>query len=182
MPDLRRTSLTFEKHSWFVWNVEPSNKKPQAGPECIAYRVNAGMTQEGLCKKTKLSQKEKPQQGNFCKVRKIPFWKFWFQEITNYHKWQSVYFLDQKGLRFSYFIIYKITKGPPAALLVNSSFWPRRNCWRMVKFRISSPKFAIHQDCAWIAKYRSNARVGIGRLTRASLIYVTLCGWSLRTK
>ena len=29
----------------------------------------------------------------------------------------------------------------------------------MVKFWISSPKSAIHQDCAWIAKHRRDARI-----------------------
>ena len=52
----------------------------------------------------------------------------------------------------------------------------------MVKFWISSPKSAIHQDCAWIAKHRRDARIGIGRLTRALFNYVTLCCWPLRTK
>ena len=90
----------FEKHSWFVWNDEPSNIKPQGwtrmqrGSHKRRHDPRKGRTRRPSCRR------KKPQQGIFCQERKFPFWNFWFQEITNYHKWQYIYFLDQKVLRF----------------------------------------------------------------------------------
>ena len=58
----------------------------------------------------------------FLQGKKISFLKNLVPRNNKLSQVTVCLFLGPKGLRFSYFIIYKITKGPPAAHLVNSSF------------------------------------------------------------
>ena len=164
-----------------VWKVEPSTSFHRMRRTRMPREERSQPGNDWRCqaKVTSCRVGRKTARKYFCQQENFLF-GFWFQEITNYHKWQSIYFLDQKEAAVSLFQIYKMKIPEHAAqrTWVIFLFNLEGTNWLVVKFGMLAPRISHTPGRAWTVKKGSEARLASSIFQKRAFPGVTLCIWS----